>query len=137
MHHMLTEEAAAALEQLDDGACMNTTHRLARELIAAGLAFDGFGRLEISEAGRRARRGSTARAFVIDDPNIADLSPKPAPKFELPPVAPEPELLAVETRDPSTKSRVMRAAGVANGKCGIWVDQLWMAAFIEAFEADQ
>ncbi|UQD96120.1 hypothetical protein [Bradyrhizobium japonicum] len=142
MHHMLTEEAAQALEALDEGAWMNTTHRVARELIAAGLAFEGWGRLEISESGRRAARGSGAarRAFIIDDPNIAEIGDRTEPRrtFELPP-PPQP----VKFSEPQMRSenltwsrdRAARAAGDANGATDVWVEARWVAAFMDAYEA--
>jgi len=30
----------------------------------------------------------------------------------------------------------MRAAGVASGKTGVWVDDAWVQAFIDAFDDD-
>ncbi|MHC2537003.1 hypothetical protein [Bradyrhizobium diazoefficiens] len=121
MHHMLTEDAAQALEALDEGAWMNTAHRVARELIAAGLAFDGWGRLEISESGRRAARGQMPAA----------------PRFELPP-PPQP----VKFSEPQMRSgkltwsrdRAARAAGAANGATDVWVEARWVAAFMDAYE---
>jgi hypothetical protein len=54
----LSELAAIALQGLDEGAVLNSTHRHARELIAEGLAYEDGHRLRITEAGRIwARRG--------------------------------------------------------------------------------
>lgn len=130
MHHMLTEEAELALEALEHGAVMNTTHRVARELIAAGLAFDGWGKLEISETGRRA-----SRAARFETP----ANSHPATPFELPPLAGEPvKFTAPHMRSEKltwSRERAARAAGAANGATDCWVEPRWVAAFMDAYEA--
>jgi hypothetical protein len=148
MHHKLTEEADAALAALDQGAVMNCMHTTARELIAAGLAFDGWGKLEITESGRRTvRSGDMVRSFVVDDPNIANLhveSRRGGEMFELAPIAPEiagtgdlnePMRTVSEVSLPWSRQRAIQAAGLANGSTGIWVDQRWVAAFLDAYES--
>lgn len=75
----ISAAAYEALQRLDDGHRLNTTHRLARELIAANLAHAGFGILEITEAGRIwLRRGVVRKEYLADDPNVANLSAQPA-----------------------------------------------------------
>ena len=44
---MLSVEAFVALDALEHGATFNTSHTVARELIAQGLAQDDWGRLTI------------------------------------------------------------------------------------------
>lgn len=178
---MLSREAVDALISLEHGARMNCIHTVARELIEAGMAFDGWGKLEITEMGRRAAR--TLRSFTVDDPNIAnlhehgaadvwstpvdshplapDLQPSAAPSRDVPPTDAEldqaedalrravtdPDAAdAVDRNKPTlapqveamgmawSRSRAMQAAGVANGTVGIWVDERWVAAFLDAYE---
>jgi hypothetical protein len=183
---MLSKQAIAALVELEAGAKMNCLHTVARELIAEGLAFDGWGQLEITEAGRRAARSADLanqeltiaryRNFGVDDPNYANLhggetafetpgdshhldasilpdlkirgvthggmmdppdSLPPDPDAEdqvdrnKPTLVPQVEALGI----PWSRSRAMAAAGEANGRSGIWVDEKWVACFLDAYEA--
>jgi hypothetical protein len=134
---MLSNEALNALTELDAGARMNCLHTVARELIAAGMAFDGWGYLEITESGRRlARSALPYRNFAISDPNIANMGDRNAPPIvpeEI--VTPKPEI--VSRQEPVmtwSRERAVKAAGVANGRVGIWVDQRWVEAFLQAYE---
>lgn len=144
MHHRLTEEAAAALDQLEQGAVMNCMHTVARELIAAGLAIDGWGKLEITEAGRRVTRQSAMRSYVISDPNIANMGDRNEP-FSLPPLAPDLPLDPVKFSEPQMRSqklawsrhRAARAAGIANGATEVWVEPRWVEAFMDAYEREE
>jgi hypothetical protein len=181
---MLSKQAIAALVELEAGAKMNCLHTVARELIAEGLAFDGWGQLEITEAGRRAARSAPEltlqryRNFGVDDPNYANLhggetafetpgDSHPAPidaetaLNALPRVSvaegfarrsghatPDPDAAdQVDRNKPTLKpaiemagvawsrERAVKAAGVANGVVGTWVDQQWIQAFLLAYEA--
>jgi hypothetical protein len=78
---MLTKEAHETLELLGQGAKFNCLSVTSRELISAGLAFDGWGYLEISEAGRRVlrREGSTMSHFAVDSPNISNMGDRNEP----------------------------------------------------------
>lgn len=158
----LSKEAVAALVDLEHGATMNCMHTIARELIAEGYAFDGWGQLEITEMGRRAAR--TYRSFVAE--GMADLgggtgdfsTPAnshgvPDPDFEILPVGPDAKVAVPDAKviaadvtvvDPDAKvtgpiipwsrSRAMQAAGVANGCVGAWVEETWVLAFMDAYE---
>src|SRR6187399_1712709 len=87
----ISAAAYEALQRLDDGERLNTTHRLARELIAANLAHAGFGILEITEAGRISlRRGVVNKAFIVEDDNVASLGGMSVP---CPPSPPPPPLV--------------------------------------------
>lgn len=184
---MLSREAIAALVELDSGARFNCLHSVSRELIAAGLAFDGWsGSLEITEAGRRIARKQggvrEVRSFVVDDPNISNMSDLNEPRFVTPVdshPAPNLQPTAAGSRDvPGVKmdpishraqsendpdaadqvdrnkpwlseqldihagrpivwsrARAIKAAGEANGRSGIWVDEKWVACFLDAYEA--
>lgn len=169
---MLSEQASSALVDLDNGARMNCIHTVARELIAAGMAFDGWGKLEITEMGRRAAR--SLRSFTTDNPNIANMGDMNQPMFETPlnshqipdpdfvlaPIAPlavRENVVISRTPDPDaadmvdrnkptlapqleklglawSRERATRAAGLANGEVGIWVDERWVSAFLDAYE---
>ena len=72
---MVSAEALAALAALEQGATFNTTHTIARELMALSLAFEDFGRLQITEQGRvYLRRSNTHRVF-IPAAEFGDLQP--------------------------------------------------------------
>jgi hypothetical protein len=167
----LSAAATETLAELDAGRHFNVFHTVSRELIDAGMAFDGWGRLEITEEGRRAARGLKQWArFLVDDPNISNMGdmnePRPALSEleiaamcggenagKLVEVAPE-QLKTVQSREQLlnpgilpdlenrrrdqvwSRARALRAAGVANGSAGTWVDPKWVAAFLEAYEAD-
>lgn len=155
----LSPQAIETLVELDLGKHMNTVHSVCRELIAAGMASDDWGRLEITEKGRlvvRQMRFSGVRQFLVDDPNISNMGDfnRPAP---LPPVAPEigsdliinnmevtqetgptePRELPLYKREGSvawSRERARQAAGVANGKSGVWIEATWIDAFLDAYE---
>lgn len=183
---MLSREAMTALAELDAGMWMNTTHTTALELIRTGMAFDSWGRLQISEAGRRAARMAVRRLEVIDD-QVADIGammcddckttgqkyawskdPEPCPACKGSGYVAGPDLFSTPEvshalparytpvqaladrspvgRDPDTdaavlltwsRTRAAKAAGVANGQTGVWVDQAWIAAFLEAYENER
>ena len=151
---MLSDRAFMALRDLDEGARLNSVHSVAREVIAAGLAIDNFGYLQLTELGRKAARVKAVRQHIISDDNIADLS------YRLDPMA-NPDNAAVkileEERqvteewialprpapvDPSAPPLeppadkyilAMRCAGVATGETGIEVKTEWVMAFLGAW----
>jgi hypothetical protein len=140
----LSAAATETLAELDAGRHFNVFHTVSRELIDAGMAFDGWGRLEITEEGRRAARGLKQWArFLVDDPNISNMGDLNETRTPDPDVADQ-----VERNRPTlekelqraelvwSRARALRAAGVANGSAGTWVDPKWVAAFLEAYEAD-
>jgi hypothetical protein len=144
----------AALEGLDRGLAFNTTHTIARELIAAGLAFSDWGRLAITEAGRIAAR-RPARPFRIIEEHVSDLSDEQhfkegvvaidrmtaphlahssASKLERSAIV----LVEEEPYEPlpppaDEMQKAMRAAGVASGVTGVWVEEKWVRAFVDAW----
>jgi hypothetical protein len=148
---------------MEDGHQFNVVHRVARELIGLGLAHEGFGHLELTEAGRmvarrnRVRRDYAARALRVDDPNVADLArleddgrvveerhvgpfvdaPAPIIRENIPaPIeAAPPRPVTVTGELAWSRDRATRAAGQANGKTDIWVDPTWIQAFMEAYES--
>jgi hypothetical protein len=149
------------LQKLSDGGRFNVLHSTARALIAEGLAREEFGRLTITEAGRLAI--NPRKSIHVISEHITDLNfgchlsddPMSNPQrepFELLPEAPplpqEPrpqeaaltELMPLpappEPLAPTSDRRelALRAAGVASGKTGVWVDEKWVVAFIEAFD---
>jgi len=150
----LSAEHLAALDGLDRGVTFNTAHTVARELIEMGLAFSDWGRLAITEAGRIALR-RPLQSFRIIDEHVADLSdeqffaegvraidPMTAPhlvhasqsKMERTAIV----LVEEEPYEPLPPAsddiqRAVRAAGVASGITGVWVEDKWVHAFIEAF----
>ena len=148
----LAAEHLAALDGLDRGVTFNTTHTIARELIALGLASSDWGRLAITEAGRIALR-RPARSYTIINEHVADMSAEPVQDLaDLDPfAAPHRARLSDEAIEvlketlveapsaplpPATDrvQRALRAAGVASGKTGIWVEDKWVHAFIDAFD---
>jgi len=143
------------LSALDEGRLFNATHRFARELIVAGLAYEDAGRLRISELGRQLVR----RAHPTADEHHANLDRFATPAVsheatedwppidrtpntwwsnypELPPEPPPaPEVLPPATGPLAwDRARAIRAAGIANAKADIWVDPTWVAAFMDAYE---
>lgn len=160
---MMSEHHFKALSALADGARYNILHSIARELIRLGLAREEFGRLTITEAGRLAispRHGIHVISEHVTDLNFGcQLSGDPmsnpqAEPFELlPPLpqeaeAPRPQEVALEApmplpappepaRPPTSDRRelALRAAGVASGKTGVWVDEKWVVEFITALDA--
>ena len=148
----LAAEHLAALDGLDRGAAFNTTHTIARELTEMGYATSDWGRLAITEAGRIVVRAA-ARSFTVIDDSIsemsaaarADVDPMTAPHL-VHSSASKLERSAIvlieeepyEDLPPASDARqkAMRAAGVASGKTGVWVDDAWVQAFIDAFDDD-
>jgi len=148
----LAAEHLAALQGLDRGVAFNTTHTIARELISMGYATSDWGRLAITEAGRIVVR-QAARSFTVIDDSIsemsaaarADVDPMTAPHL-VHSSASKLERSAIvlieeepyEDLPPASDARqkAMRAAGVASGKTGVWVDDAWVQAFIDAFDDD-
>jgi len=148
----LAAEHLAALDGLDRGVTFNTTHTIARELIEMGYAVSDWGRLAITEAGRIALR-RPARSYTIINEHVADMSAEPVQDLaDLDPMAaPHRAKLSDEAIEvlketlveapsaplpPATDrvQRALRAAGVASGKTGIWVEDKWVHAFIDAFD---
>ena len=150
----LAAEHLAALDGLDRGVTFNTTHTIARELIALGLASSDWGRLCITEAGRIALR-RPARSYTIINEHVADMSAEPVQDLaDLDPMAaPHRAKLSDEAIEvlketlveaPSaplppaadTMTRAQRAAGIASGKTGVWIEAIWIEAFVAAFDDD-
>ena len=135
---MLSQEAELALGRLNEGAIMNSIHTTARELINEGLAQDEWGRLTLTEEGRkRARRtrGSYAN-FAIDLPDIHEMAPYDPAKYPMgppPPPPPRPEPEPVVVRPTTNYDRALQAAGVASGKTGVWPETEWVHAFMDAW----
>ena len=150
----LSEQALSALIELDNGAKFNAIHTTSRELIAAGYAFDGWGYLEITERGRRKARERNYRNFAIDDEQIhnmatqiiADVDRARAAAPDLPedPIKhlDADDLVELARAAPKiehvgrlwSRDRAIKAAGVANGKTGTWVDASWVKAFMDEYE---
>lgn len=144
---MLSFEHARALDRLEHGSQLNALSVVARELVAAGLAFVDFGYLRITETGRRElrRRMGTSDGNVSDlaDHGIVDPARFPMGKPpELPMDTPPEFVLASEEFISSLEEavvpldqmqRALRAAGVASGITKVWVDERWVEAFVEAF----
>jgi hypothetical protein len=161
---MISDQAMLALAELEAGARMNCLHTIARELIAAGLAFDGWGKLEISEEGRRLLRKRVIKVelphtFEVESEHVANLQPPAAGSRNVPrmrsawmpgeiishqaieaadqvdrnkpTLAPQVEAMGIAW----SRSRAIKAAGEANGRSGLWVDEKWVACFLEAYEA--
>jgi hypothetical protein len=153
----LTSQELTILSQLEHGAHFNALHTDSASLKEKGLAFDDFGRLGLSEAGRRVLRHHNyilegdhriLRTHLIDDEHVADVStldPMTAPHL-VHSSASKLERSAIvlieeepyEDLPPASDARqkAMRAAGVASGKTGVWVDDAWVQAFIDAFDDD-
>jgi len=136
-----------ALSELDEGRVFNSTHRVARELIAAGVAHDDAGRLRITEQGRCLIRhmGSppidrSPQPFWRDhrtvDEHVANLEPE----LKLPRNMDGPMVWARELKEGAPaaldRARAQRAAGVANGVTGVWTDDKWVLAFMDAYDQD-
>jgi len=141
-----------ALDGLERGVTFNTAHTVARELIEMGYAFSDWGRLAITEAGRIALR-RPLQSFRIIDEHVADLSDEVfKSRLEIDPMtaphlvhssASKMERTAIvlveeepyEPLPPASDDiqRAVRAAGVASGITGVWVEDKWVHAFIEAF----
>jgi len=149
---MVSAEALAALAALEQGATFNTTHTIARELMAASLAFEDFGRLQITEQGRvYLRRSNTHRTFIPAAEGVSDLSQHRAiDPMANPMSTPVPDLTEAQLKGlaelkvdtglaglTGVRARAMRAAGAASGKTGIWVEQIWVEEFINALEAEE
>jgi hypothetical protein len=128
VHHIV-------LQKLAEGGRFNVLHSTARQLIAQGLAREEWGKLVITEAGRIALRPRSS--FTVVSEHVTDLnfgcqlsddpmSNPQAEPFELLEEAP-PEPLPPPT---DRMQQALRAAGVASGKTGVWVDDKWVAAFI-------
>jgi hypothetical protein len=116
-----------------------------------------WGRLALTEAGRRKlrwRRGPWhKRNFELASEHVAELTPyieesteridrKPSEVWKAEPIAePNAERSLPPAAEDSTvtpptaadfTARARQAAGVASGKTGVWVDEEWVSAFIEA-----
>ena len=143
------------LQKLADGGRFNVLHSTARSLIAEGLAREEWGALTITEAGRIALSRPYKNYHVISE-HVTDLNfgcqlsddpmsnPQAEPFELLPPLPQEAELEAPmplpappEPALPPTSDRrelALRAAGVASGKTGVWVDEKWVMEFITALD---
>jgi hypothetical protein len=154
---MLSGRAHMALIDLENGARLNSVHSVARELIAAEVALDNFGFLEITEFGRKVARAKFRDRLIISDENVADLSYRidpmanPATAMTTPPAIAEINPFAAEpppvaelepappvqkmTLEPTTDQYItaMRCAGVATGETGIEVKTEWVLAFLSAW----
>ena len=71
---MISAEALAALGGLERGARYNLSHRVARELLNAGLAQPDWGHLGLSEAGRIYLRRGRFNIAITSDDNVSDMS---------------------------------------------------------------
>jgi hypothetical protein len=149
---MISAEALAALSGIEHGARYNTVHSIARELMAAGYASDDWGNLGITEAGRCYLRRGQFKIAISGDEHVSDISVqrvvrrdvdddidpmsaphrvnKPAAPLELVPEAPPEPLPIAQTR----MQEMLRAAGVASGITGVWVEDRWVEEFIRALD---
>lgn len=172
---MLSAEALTALRNLEEGARFNTLHSTARELLDAGLAYDDWGHLTISEGGRRLLRSGARRIEINSDEQACDMTrvhmmqiPKDAQINRAPtnwwhnravidpmaspqhvlrePITNDMAAQPMPDRDDdppaeplpiaeSRKQEMLRAAGVASGKTGVWVEDRWVEEFIRALDA--
>ena len=158
---MISAEALAALGGLERGARYNLAHRVSRELINSGLAQPDWGHLGLTEAGRIYLRRGKFNIAISSDDNVSDMSmhvsrrgvdpmaspqhvhaqpraddpqEEPSLHVELLPEAPaEPEPLPVAT---DRLQLMLRAAGVASGKTGVWVEDKWVEAFVRALDGE-
>jgi len=149
---MLSDQAYEALGRIDAGAVLNPIHTTSRELINAGLACADWGRLRLTEAGRRVVRGRRmAHHFAADDESTADLWLHQDP-FS-PPLVSHPIAAATSRQEPvydvgmnqpqydepaavpsiDDHTKALRCAGVATGVTGHEPDTAWVVAFIEAW----
>jgi hypothetical protein len=141
----LSVDGMKALMLLEEGARLNCVSRAARELVELGLAMPGWADdLVISEAGRRRARGGVRSEHVADlslsvstNPNVDPMAaPQGSEPFELAPEAPSEiqKISGIQESDViSELQRAQRAAGVASGVTGVWVDEKWVKAFVEAW----
>jgi len=164
-HMLISAEALVALSGLEHGARYNALHSTARELMAAGLACDNFGALDLTEAGRIYLRRGKYNIAITSDEHVHDMSvhmmqipdaaidrapnkfwrnhvtgpdPMTAPhlvnkqveQLVLAPEAPAEPLPIAETR----KQEMLRAAGVASGITGVWVEDRWVEEFVRALD---
>jgi hypothetical protein len=151
----LSADGMAALMLLEEGKRLNAVSRAARELIALGLAVPGWSDdLDITEAGRRRARRGVRSEHVTDLSCFASVNPSVDPMASPTPVAIEPFELAPEAPSEITErgapseiqeeasdttnsigelQRAQRAAGVASGVTGVWVDEKWVHAFVDAW----
>lgn len=145
---MISPEALAALSSIEHGAQFNTLHSTARELMDLGYAADDWGKLGITEAGRMYLRRGKFSFSIISDENVCDLAihrnapidPMAAPHLahsasapialELIKEAPIEPLPVAESR----MQEILRAAGVASGITGVWVDARWLEEFARALD---
>ena len=149
----LSVDGLKALLMMEEGHRLNCVSRVARELVELGLAMPGWADdLVISEAGRRKVRGCVRSEHVADlsafttmGPDVDPMaSPQPSEPFEIAPEMPPEscESVVVETirRDGAVVGEIqrgLRAAGVASGITGVWVDEKWVNAFVEAWLDDE
>ena len=139
----LSVDGMKALMLLEEGARLNCVSRAARELIALGLAEPGWADdLVISEAGRRRARRGVRSEHVADlslstsmNPNVDPMaSPQPDEPFELAPERANSDITESYAGNViSELQRAQRAAGVASGVTGVWVDEKWVEAFVDAW----
>lgn len=149
----LSDEGFLALAALDQNhAKFNVRHRTARELMNAGFADDYFGSLMITELGRVHLRRSQYENFadlsqhVVPDPARYPMGvPKPPETIAVSQAALDAidEVMLEELQEKEDtpvvlkwRQRALRAAGVASGKTGKWVDEAWITEFINALEAE-
>lgn len=139
----LSELAIKALGRLDDGAVLNSIHSTARELILAGMAYDDWGHLALTEEGRRVAR----QFYRANSEQMSELWQTPADshhveQFELLPVGEQDHHVQEVIVRPVvsegqlawTRERAMWAAVLANNATDIWIEEKWLAAFMDAYE---
>jgi hypothetical protein len=149
---MISPEALAALSSIEHGAQFNTLHSTARELMDLGFACDDWGKLGLTEAGRVYLRRGKFSFSIISDENVCDLTvhrsvphgvvvdPMAAPHLAHSASAPVAiDLLAELPAGPlpvaeTRMQEMLRAAGVASGITGVWVDAEWLEEFARALE---
>lgn len=148
---MISPEALAALSSIEHGAQFNTLHSTARELMDLGFACDDWGKLGLTEHGRRYLRRGVFNFTISGDENVSDLAVhRSVPRVDVDPMAaphlahsasapvaidllaelPAGPLPVAETR----MQEMLRAAGVASGITGVWVDAKWLEEFARALE---
>jgi len=148
---MISPEALAALSSIEHGAKYNTLHSTARELMGAGYACDEWGYLGLTEHGRRYLRRGVFNFTISGDENVSDLAVhRSAPHVDVDPMTaphlahsasapPAIELLQEPPIEPlpvaeNRMQEILRAAGVASGITGSWVDAKWLEEFARALE---
>ena len=143
---MLSDQAYEILSKLEAGSFIGTHNEATGELIAAGLACDDWGKLAVTEAGRRVARGHVlSRAFAPDDDYYSDMWMS-NPQRTAPPPRHNDEtlkkiLVEIEREEPPAPlaaapdalTRAMRCAGIATGETGVEVDVKWVQSFIAAW----